>query len=321
MKKRRRDLDSPWKDILHRYFQEFMEFFFPEAHEDIDWSAGYEFLDKEFQKIVRDAELGRRLLDKLVKVWRKDGEEAWVLAHIEIQGQEEKEFARRIYTYNYRIFDRYNRPTASLVVLADEHPQWRPQQFGYCLWGCEAGLKFPSVKLRDFEADWEKLEAGRNPFSVVVMAHLKTMVTGDDPGNRLSWKLRLVKMLYERGYSRQDVIELFRFIDWLMVLPEELETSFSDSVFAYEETKKMPYVTSIERRGVEKGRTEGRTEMSREALIDIYEARFEPPVPASISALINRIEDVSVLKALLKRAATASSSDEFRLALEKLVLS
>ncbi len=107
-KMEKHDHDSPWKDVLHRYFREFMAFFFPEAHDDIDWGRGYEFLDKEFQKIVRDAELGRRLLDKLVKVWRKDGEEAWVLAHIEIQGQEEEEFAKRIYTYNYRIFDRYN---------------------------------------------------------------------------------------------------------------------------------------------------------------------------------------------------------------------
>jgi hypothetical protein len=39
--------------------------------------------------VVRDAELGRRLADKLVKVWRRDGEEVWVLIHIEVQGQVE----------------------------------------------------------------------------------------------------------------------------------------------------------------------------------------------------------------------------------------
>jgi hypothetical protein len=333
MKRRRQDLDSPWKDILHRYFQEFMEFFFPTAHEDIDWSRGYEFLDKEFQKIVRDAELGRRLLDKLVKVWRKDGEEAWVLAHVEIQGREEEDFAKRIYIYNYRIFDRYDRPVASLVILADEHLRWHPRRFGYSLWGCEASLKFPAVKLRDFEADWETLETSSNPFSVVVMAHLKTMATRDDPANRLNWKLGLVKMLYERGYSRQDVIELFRFIDWLMVLPEELEQSFSDAVFAHEETIRMPYVTSIERKGLEKGRmegrmegrvegrVEGRIEMSREALLDIFEARFKAPAPASIMELVDRIEDASILKLLLKRIATASTPEEFTIALEKLVSS
>ena len=81
------DFDSPWKEALDRYFPAFLEFFFPQAHADIAWEAGYEFLDKELQKVVRDAQLGRRLADKLVKVRRRDGEEVWVLIHIEIQGE------------------------------------------------------------------------------------------------------------------------------------------------------------------------------------------------------------------------------------------
>jgi hypothetical protein len=38
--------DSPWKDVLEAYFQDFMQFFFPQIHADIDWSRGYDFLDQ-----------------------------------------------------------------------------------------------------------------------------------------------------------------------------------------------------------------------------------------------------------------------------------
>jgi hypothetical protein len=165
------DLDSPWKEILEGYFQEFMAFFFPEAHSDIDWTRGYEFLDKELQQVVRDAELGRRLVDKLVKVWRQDGEETWVLVHIEVQGQEEAAFAERMYVYNYRLFDRYRLPVASAAVLGDDRPTWRPNSFGYNLWGCEVGIRFPVAKLLDYTDRWKELEATENPFGVVVMAH------------------------------------------------------------------------------------------------------------------------------------------------------
>lgn len=92
------DFDSPWKEALVRYFPAFLQFFFPEAHRDIRWERGYEFLDKELQRVVRDAELGKRLADKLVKVWRRDGEEVWVLIHIEVQGQVEAGFAERMFT-------------------------------------------------------------------------------------------------------------------------------------------------------------------------------------------------------------------------------
>jgi hypothetical protein len=117
MSKELDDYDSPWKKILEAYFQEFVTFFFPAAAEGIDWSRGHTFLDKELQQIVQDAELGKRLADKLVKVWRKDGDDAWVLAHVEVQGQERSDFAKRMFVYNYRIFDRYDRPVARTMVM------------------------------------------------------------------------------------------------------------------------------------------------------------------------------------------------------------
>ena len=42
--------------------------------------------------MVRDAELGRRKADKLVKLYRTNGEENWILVHVEVQSQEEDDF-------------------------------------------------------------------------------------------------------------------------------------------------------------------------------------------------------------------------------------
>ncbi|MCP4353222.1 MAG: hypothetical protein GY795_47835, partial [Desulfobacterales bacterium] len=67
------DYDSPWKEAVEVYFEAFMLFFFPDIHAEIDWSVDYEFLDKELEKIVRDAKTGRRHADKLVKVFLPDG--------------------------------------------------------------------------------------------------------------------------------------------------------------------------------------------------------------------------------------------------------
>ena len=116
-----------------------------------------------------------------------------------------------MYVYNYRLFDRYGHQVASFAVLSDPNPDWRPDQFGYDLWGCEVKLRFPIVKLLDYASAWEALEANPNPCAVVTMAHLKTQEARRSHRRRLEWKLRLVKGLYERGYSREDVLELFRF--------------------------------------------------------------------------------------------------------------
>ncbi len=143
------DYDSPWKTALERYFPQFMAFFFPEAHAGIDWSQGHTFLDKELQKVVRDAELGRRLADKLVRVRGRDSQDDRVLVHIEVQGQPESDFAKRMYVYNYRLFDRYDRPVVSLAVLGDSVGETLGR-FGYRRWGCAVSLEFPVVCLGDY---------------------------------------------------------------------------------------------------------------------------------------------------------------------------
>lgn len=95
------DYDSPWKEALELFFEAFMQFYFPGLCTEIDWSRGFEFLDKELQQVLREAEFGRRHIDKLVKVWLKDGGEQWILIHIEFQGQPQAEFPERMYVYNY----------------------------------------------------------------------------------------------------------------------------------------------------------------------------------------------------------------------------
>lgn len=247
--------DDAWKEALERYFEAFIAFFFTDAHRDIDWARGYEFLDKEFQQLVREAEVGKRFVDKLIKVWLVDGEETWLLLHIEIQSQTDAAFAARMFTYHYRIFDRYNREVVSLAVLGDEQSDWRPQEYRYGRWGCEMRLRFPIVKLQDY--GWEELESSQNPFAAVVMVHRKTQETTQQPSERLNWKLRLSKSLYRRGYERQDIVELLLLLDRMMRLPEPLELVFRDELKQFEEENQMPYMSSFERIGREEGIQQG----------------------------------------------------------------
>ncbi len=265
----REDFDSPWKEVLERFFEPCIKFFFPEAHALIDWPRGVEFLEKEMQKIMADAAVGRRVADKLAKAYLRNGQELWVLLHLEVQGQQQKLFERRMYIYSYRAFDRYNREVASFAILTDEDARWRPNEFRYSVLGTEMSLKFQSVKLLDYAADWKALEKSENPFAVVVMAFLKAIETRRLPEQRYRWKMELVKGLLRRGYSTEDVRQLLRFIDWVLTLPQELATRFSDELTTYEEKQKMQYVTSIERigmeRGMEKGRQEGMEKGRQEA--------------------------------------------------------
>jgi hypothetical protein len=307
----RDDYDSPWKEALERYLPDFLALLFPQAHAGIDWSRGYEFLDKELQQVVRDAEFGRRYADKLAKVYTQDGAETWILIHVEIQGEAETGFAERMYVYNYRLFDRYRVDIVSLAVLADDSPGFRPDAYRRDRWGCELRFCFPVEKLLDWNGRWEQLEASLNPFALVVMAHLKAQESKDG-STRKGWKLRLVRLLYQRGYAREQVLELFRVLDWILQLPDALEREFTHEIIAFEEQVKMPYVTSVERLGRQEGHQEGHQAGKQEGeariLLRLVTLKFGPPS----DAVRRRIEtaDAETLLAWSERILTARCLDD-----------
>ncbi|NET55386.1 MAG: transposase [Symploca sp. SIO2E6] len=302
------EYDSPWKESISLYFREFLRFFYPLIEADIEWQRGFEFLDVELQKIKRESETGKREVDKLVKVWRKSGEEQWVFLHIEIQSQRRSDFQERIYIYHNRIFDRYRKSVVSVAVLGDEENGWRPNNYKRELWGCRALLEFPVVKLLDYDID--ELAQNPNPLAAIVQAHRTAQIAKNDVGVGYANKLSLIKSLYERGYGREDIVQLFRLIDWFIALPKFEEDRLWQEIQTLEENKKMPYITSVERRGIEKGLQQGLQQGKQQDILQLLEIRFED-VAQELKQIIEKLDDIELLGKLFAQAVTTQSLEEF----------
>jgi len=241
------DFDGPWKEALDTYLPEILAFLFPEVYAGIDWARQYEPLDKELQQVAPGDVTGQAV-DKLV--------------HIEVQSQPDRQFAERMFRYHARLYDRFRRQIASLAILGDDRVSWRPARFGYTLWGSQIEPQFLTVKLLDY--DLAILERSANPCATVVLAHRLAQATRRDADGRAAAKLARARSLYAQGHTREEIIRLYRFIDWPLRLPEALETTTWQQIRAFEEEQQMTYITTAERigrsMGLAEGRTEGRTE-------------------------------------------------------------
>ncbi|MCE7982899.1 MAG: DUF4351 domain-containing protein [Caldilinea sp. CFX5] len=164
---------------------------------------------------------------------------------------------------------------------------------------------FPVAKLTDYKGQWAMLEASKNPFAIVVMAHLKTQETQHDSEERRFWKFYIIRHLYERGYGREDIINLFHFIDWIMWLPPAAEQELWQEMAQLEVEKKMPYITSVERIGIQKGRSEGALVL----LLNVLTHRFGE-VPEAVQTQLRSLS-MEQLNALVNLAFTRNSLTEF----------
>lgn len=229
-----------------------------------------------------------------------------MLVHIEVQSQPDRHFAERMFRYHARLYDRFRRQIASLAILGDDRANWRPMRFGYTLWGSQLELRFPTVKLLDY--DLAILERSANPCATVVLAHRLAQATRRDADERAAAKLALARRLYAQGQSREEIIRLYRFIDWLLRLPEALEATTWQQIWAFEEEQQMAYITTAERIG----RTQGLRDAITMTLTAHFGAAGDPLFP-----WVQQITDLATLTMLFNRVLNSTTLDEARTAIDE----
>ena len=299
--------DESWKEALSEYFDSFLDFFFSPIYQQIDWTKIPQALDKELQQITASSDTEKCIADKLYQVWLLDQQEIWILIHIEIQSQYDRDFSQRMYIYNYRAFDLYQKPVVSLAILGDERVNWRPNRYEFKFGGYELMLNFPMVKLLDYDSRWEDLVLSTNPFAMIVMAHLKTKATTANPEQRAESKWLLVRGLYDRGLEREQIIKLFQIIDRMMTLPNPLQQSLDFKIQKFEEERTMPLLSNMELRGLEIGALR----KAQDDIKTVLQIRLGQ-VPSDIEEALNNISDLSILEEMLKSAVIVNSLDEFK---------
>ncbi|MBI4607084.1 MAG: cytosolic protein [Planctomycetes bacterium] len=305
--------DNAWKDILERNFEDFLAFFFPAAHAAIDWSRGVEFLDKELEAIAPGGKTGPRVVDKLAKVFLRrpirGRAEAWFLVHVEVDGRAGPDLDERMHVYDYRIFDRHRRQVVGLAVLTEAGARARHGVYERGLFGYGNRFTFRVVKLSEHRDRREELERSANPFALVVLAHLEKREAHTDRDRQVV-KLRMLRRLLERKLKRRDIMALFRFMDWLLALPENLEKELDSRVEALRQEKRMPYLARFERKALERGQ--------RKVLLESIELGLNLRFGREGLALVPRIREIEALhhlRALLRALFKAKQIDGVKRAL------
>ncbi|MCL6536176.1 MAG: hypothetical protein K6U77_08895 [Armatimonadetes bacterium] len=320
----RRGFDEGWKYAIRAFLPECLQLLFPSLHARIDWTRPVEFLSTELHRLA-PAQLRKGVrsvdVDVLVRIYFRDGVPRVVLLHIEIQAQRDPNFPLRLFVYYYRIFDANDYPELiSLAILADDDPNWRPSVFERRLEGCNIRFEFPTVKLLDF--DEAELEQSENPFALVVLAHLRALKTRGRPNLMFGEKLALIRAMQAKGYTPEQVIELYKVVDYIMALPAELEKRVQEFVRQIEEQSEWP-LTSLERLALEEGYADGYSKGLQQGerkgqirfTMRVLKSRFGDAALPLEEKLV-QVPSLETLEELAMTAIEATSLEEFTRALE-----
>ncbi len=204
--------DYLWKASFRMFMPEFIQFFYPDKYDEIDWSKEVEFLDKELHKLHLKSKQKNRVADVLARLCLKDGSVLWVLLHIEVQGYFDEFFTLRLHQMRYRIEDLFGVNPAMLAILTDDNPNFTPEYYEVNTWGSANRTTFHSYKVMN-QSPNDYLHPD-SPVSIImktVYHSIKSQKLTDE--NKLDLYLPIVRNLFRKGFSKEKINLLISFIE------------------------------------------------------------------------------------------------------------
>ena len=301
--------DELWKNIIEKLFPQFLSYFMPELYADTDLSQGYEFLDKELQKIKLKGKKGKKYTDKLVKVSLKNGTEKWLLIHVEVQGKHEEDFGSRMFRYFYRLYDKHDVGITALAVLTYKTDE--QYDFNYNVYGTTHTYHYNTACVANYlEAE---LQNSQNPFALICLAVQYANLYRDNEEQKFNLKRGLIKMLRKRAYSKDEIIELLEFIDDALHITDTMKNRIFDeeAMNILEEDHPMAYVSGFRQRAINQGKLEGKLEGLMEGIQGMLEIKFGG-VPSELQNKMHKISDLATLELLKEGIKRATDFEQVR---------
>jgi len=259
--------DLLWKAALEDLFDDFLRFFYPEAGQLFDLEKAFEYLDKELDQLFppEHDKYAPRYVDKLVKVFTKQGIEEWILIHVEVQSYKDHDFAKRMFQYYYRILDQYDKPITAFAIFADSDKNFHPKYYEREFLGTRVHYSYNTYKIID--QDDASLKASNNPFAMAVLAAklvlLRPALRDQQLLDRAS---ALVKNLLNMQMSRDKIRKVMNFLRYYihfenpeMIAKFEQRISIltgGSTTMGIEEF----LLDNAKKEGIEKGKLEGKLE-------------------------------------------------------------
>jgi Putative transposase, YhgA-like len=239
--------DKLWKSMVTDHFEDFLEMFMPELHQEVDYTVPFLFLEQELKAALIDKSL--KQVDKLVGVQLKSGKQEWVYVHVEFENSHSPNIKERMYDYNARIKEKYKKDITALVIYTGRNAPTNPNSYTKTVFGTSIVFTFNAYVI--VEQNEAALKANPNPFAIVVLANLYVANTYEDYEERLRLKEEIYVLARQRKYPDEKTNRLILFLTELMKLPPQLETQFNEYISKPQKSTDMIYTTQTSRNMVD----------------------------------------------------------------------
>ncbi|MEX2460213.1 MAG: transposase [Paenibacillaceae bacterium] len=285
------DHDRLFKELIQTYFREFIQLFFPQVYEEIDFED-LTFLSEEvFTDIVTGE---RRRVDLLVKTKLRE-EDVVIIIHIEAQSYYQRDYPERMFIYSSRLFEKYRCCILPIAIFSyDGRVEEEPSVFS---WGLPfltvMNYQFYTIELR--KKNWRDFIKQDNPIAAALLSKM-----GYNKEEKVQVKKECLRMLLRLELDPARMYLILGFFDTYLQLNDKENQELKEELQMLDSKEGMLLTQLKTQWDIEaelRGETKGKLEEAHNFISKFIKAQFEEG-NAELLTKIAALTDLNLLERL-----------------------
>ncbi|WP_051359562.1 hypothetical protein [Paucisalibacillus globulus] len=251
--------DQLFKELIHHFFEEFLEAFFPQVHQHIDFTTITALSEEMFTDLFEGES---RRADIVIEAKHK-GEDTMLIIHVEPQSypQSKPPFHERMYLYYSLLYNRNRKPILPIAVFSYDENRTEKDEFNIKFPYFHV-LKFNFLKVELRKTNWREYIESNNPVAAALLSKM-----GFTEEERVQVRLEFLRMMTSMELNPAKERLIFGFFERYLKLNEKEEAILMENIKHLEEADKiMELPISWE----EKGKKEEKKNIARTMLENGY---------------------------------------------------
>lgn len=245
--------DQLFKQLLHTFFYEFLEAFFPEVHRSIDFSSLKPLSEEMFTDLVEGES---RRADIIIETKLKN-QETLIIIHIEPQSYGQPNFHERMYHYFSMLYNKYRKPILPIAIFTYDQKRNEQNQFTVSFPFFHV-LTFQFLMLELRKMNWRTFIHTNNPVAVALLSKM-----GYTEKEKVQVKMEFLRMLVKMELNPAKAVLINGFFETYLTLNESEEEELMEEIKQLDKQEselifKLP--NSWREKGIAEGIRKGREE-------------------------------------------------------------
>ncbi|WP_342514443.1 DUF4351 domain-containing protein [Sporosarcina sp. FSL K6-1522] len=254
--------DQIFKELIHNFFIEFLDVFFPEVHAGIDFKSIKPLSEELYTDLIKGE---NRRVDIIIEAKLK-GTDTLIIVHVEPQSTYQEDFHKRMYLYFSLLYNKYRKSILPIAIFSYDGKHTEYDQFTMEFSFFHV-LTFNFLMLELKKKNWRDYTKSDNPVAAALFGKM-----GYRKEDKVQIKLEFLKMLVRMQLDPARTRFVNDFFEQYLKLDDEEEEELMQEVIRLESEGEIKFTqlpNYWEERGIRKGIEQGIVEGKKEVVLEM----------------------------------------------------